>query len=513
MKKLFYLFALAAVIMGCSKEETIPTLGKYTLTGYSAVQTKTDFGTPGDGSIPFEWSAGDKIWSNGAQSGAAEIDESTGKALFPFTNVPGTDVYYNMTGSANQANVPAEQTIENNLGANGDFGYAEVSNGTFTLNHATAYLWFDVAALPSEATLESITVDAGNAAIAGKANWNGEKFTNKTETSGKITLSVNKTSVSADAADITMVVLPVKVESATVTYALTVGGLRKYYEQNLQGCTLAAGNTYSISVDLSAVSLYELRVLTFEDEDAKFARYTLEYCSKEITTWSNLIAANQFSDDLIYSYSQTEDDLYNWVDADNTFLAHRLPYNYSAYAYWGGGHAVSNYASTDYMNADYTVQLTVLGTEGAGGHGGSKNFCMHFGYKDDSGYNFTEELPSIYFGDGEQRVIDHMWVNNSTYQLNCYANGNELTDVIGADDKVWIIATGYDENEQVVGTSEFYLVNGPDGIVKDWTKWDLSELGEVYRVEFNLAGTNDNGYGFSQPAYFAYDDVAVRFEE
>jgi hypothetical protein len=26
-----------------------------------------------------------------------------------------------------------------------------------------------------------------------------------------------------------------------------------------------------------------------------------------------------------------------------------------------------------------------------------------------------------------------------------------------------------------------------------------------------MAGTNDNGYGFSQPAYFAYDDVAVQF--
>ena len=31
-------------------------------------------------------------------------------------------------------------------------------------------------------------------------------------------------------------------------------------------------------------------------------------------------------------------------------------------------------------------------------------------------------------------------------------------------------------------------------------------------VEFNMAGDSDNGYGFSQPAYFCYDDVAVRFE-
>ena len=28
-----------------------------------------------------------------------------------------------------------------------------------------------------------------------------------------------------------------------------------------------------------------------------------------------------------------------------------------------------------------------------------------------------------------------------------------------------------------------------------------------------MTGSSDNGYGFSQPAYFAYDDVAVRFEK
>ena len=29
----------------------------------------------------------------------------------------------------------------------------------------------------------------------------------------------------------------------------------------------------------------------------------------------------------------------------------------------------------------------------------------------------------------------------------------------------------------------------------------------------DMTGSSDNGYGFSQPAYFAYDDVAVRIEK
>lgn len=258
------------------------------------------------------------------------------------------------------------------------------------------------------------------------------------------------------------------------------------------------------------VASVELRTLTFEDADAKFSPYELSYCGAYISTWSDLIAEDQYMSSLIYDMSGSGP--YYWYDENNTELLHAFPYNYNSYAYWGGGHAVSNYANTDYETyGDFNSQLTVYGEEGAGGHNGSANFCMHFGYADDSEYNFTEELPSFMFGDGEERVIDHIYVNNSTYALNCYINGNSLTDPVGANDKTWVIAKGFNANDEQVSESIFYLVDGPDGIVTEWTKWDLTSLGKVLRVEFNMAGTNDNGYGFSQPAYFAYDDVAVQF--
>ena len=105
-----------------------------------------------------------------------------------------------------------------------------------------------------------------------------------------------------------------------------------------------------------------------------------------------------------------------------------------------------------------------------------------------------------------------MYVNNICYAINCYVDGNGLTANIGLDDWVKLVATGYDKDGKAVETkAELYLCNGPDNIVMDWTKWDLSVLGEVTKIEFNITGSSDNGYGFSQPAYFAYDDVAVRF--
>ena len=95
-----------------------------------------------------------------------------------------------------------------------------------------------------------------------------------------------------------------------------------------------------------------------------------------------------------------------------------------------------------------------------------------------------------------------------------------------------IVAYGYKSSDDTAPeTAEFYLVK--DGvIVEDWTKWDLSGLGKVVRVEFNLVGSpfdllekypnpndipNDiddltGAYGLGAPGYFAYDNIAVWFE-
>ena len=261
---------------------------------------------------------------------------------------------------------------------------------------------------------------------------------------------------------------------------------------------------------------YELRVLTFEDADYKGGT---NFAGK--SDWSSLIDSPQYGGSMLYGNGSGFDTLekaYKWTDSGNTELSSRLCSGYGAYCYWSGGHAVSNYASSDYVtNGDFNHQLTVYkaNAEGdvrtGGGHNGSNNFAVHFGYKDGSQFNMTEELPALSFSDGMARVIDHMYVNNICYALNCYLNGNGLTAKIDEKDWVKLTATGYD-GEAKTGEASIYLCNGPKNIVTDWTKFDLSGLGAVTKVEFNITGSSDNGYGFSQPAYFAYDDVAVRFD-
>ena len=269
---------------------------------------------------------------------------------------------------------------------------------------------------------------------------------------------------------------------------------------------------------LSAVNAedYELRVLTFEDSDYATNNGVSGY-------WSGLIDEPQYGGELLYGdgggdMGSTGQTLgYRWFDNNNTFLQSAFPKNFGGQQmYWGGGHAISNYWDSEIANGDYEHQLSVYARgesgDGRGGHGhnGSDNFCVHYGYKDDYSESIgMENLPYFEFADGAYRTIDHMYVNLNTYLANCIANGNDLTSSLAAGEYVRVVATGY----RLRGTREvtFDLASDNGTVIGDWTKWDLSGLGDVTKVDFNIVGSSDNGYGFSQPAYFCYDDVAVRF--
>ena len=289
---------------------------------------------------------------------------------------------------------------------------------------------------------------------------------------------------------------------------------------------------------------YELRVLTFEDEDARFEPYTLDYAGVDITTWSDLVDDPQYGGPLTYGDYMSA--MYTWWDEANTELMHIFPDNY-AYCFWGGGHAISNYWGEGFTDEDRDAHIAKYYgedyvAENAGNdamlgwfnlqmmvpvapHSGD-NFCVHYGYKDF--FSYVENLPEIAFADGEARVIDHMYVTNTNYTLNQLYMGvkSEAGNSFGGNwtgltENAWlkIVAQGFDDvaadaYAEPVSEVEFYLVQGED-VVVDWQKWDLSGLGAVAKVRFNFLYSDEMGgkYGFTIPGYFAYDDVAVRFDK
>ena len=243
---------------------------------------------------------------------------------------------------------------------------------------------------------------------------------------------------------------------------------------------------------------YELRVLTFEDAD---------YVGSEGNTyWSDFIPTSG-------QYGSGHGS-YSWYDESNTEL---LFYPVMGdFGYYAGHAGISNYVGSDWENeGNYMYDLQAYNV--SGGHSG-ENFNTHFGYVDNSDYGMNNTMPSFEFDDGVARVIDHMWVTNTTYVYNqLQAAGFGSTYVLSDESTYKIIAYGYnslDEDAEPVASTEFYLLNKGKKFVTEWTKWDLSPLGEVVKVAFNLEGSEDmNGdYGLSVPGYFAYDDVAVRFK-
>ena len=252
-----------------------------------------------------------------------------------------------------------------------------------------------------------------------------------------------------------------------------------------------------MNVALIAQEDYELRTLTFEDADYRGT------ASNAATYWSDLVPASA------YGNGNGHD---TWWDEGNT----ELTYTPSSTALFPGygGHALSNYVGNDLSLGYYMYDLQAYNV--AGGVNGSNNFCVHFGYLDDSGMGMMSELVYFTFADGVERTIDHMYVTNTTYVFNLLENGDGwMIPSGGVSDNCWykIIAYGYNLANQLTDTAEFVLWEHGKGI-QEWTPWDLSVLGNVARVEFNLVGSDElyaSGYGLGAPGYFAYDNVAVRF--
>ncbi|MBR0362588.1 MAG: hypothetical protein IIX38_02195, partial [Alistipes sp.] len=67
-----------------------------------------------------------------------------------------------------------------------------------------------------------------------------------------------------------------------------------------------------VAVEAEEELPYELRILTFEDEDARFEPYVLDYAGVEITTWSDLVDDPQYGGPLTYGDYMSA--MYTWWD-------------------------------------------------------------------------------------------------------------------------------------------------------------------------------------------------------
>lgn len=507
----------AIVVASCAKEDTIKVNDGNGVSLYGYAQepvTKTTFGTPGSDNVPYEWSEGDYIWAGGIRSEFV-TDLSEGYARFVFskdgpTSAANVDVYYNMTGSGVVANVPAAQTQDGVtpvlLGRNGDFGYATTDeNGKFVLTHATSNIWFNIYGTFTK-KLKSITVTSDKDEIAGKAYFSmvSKKFYDAEQGSKLIKLTfpgdgiaIPKTENNVITAAV--VLLPNVKAGSVLSFKYEFEGGVYYSVEKTMEQDFAPGTTYRFTTEIATDNLYTLATCDFDTGE---------------TEWNSLIDI-EYNGPLLYPDNSS--DVYEWYDY-NTDLYHTFPNPYGDGKYWGGGIAVSNYYSTEIKEkGSYVNQLTVYGT---GAHSG-KNCAVSYGYLDIvSTYAWGDGRPSLWSATGPV-VFEKMYVNTTCYLLNCCLNGNSLTTPLTPANYVKVIATGYKDKDAFDAGKddsknkgnnpevEIFIATG-NGFIQTWTEFDLSKLGKVEYIRFNVAGDSDNGYGFSQPAYFAMDDITIR---
>lgn len=562
MKKniFFALFSAMLLMTACQQHEIDrpADLGDgFTLVGHTGVQTKTAFDTPDGNTIPFLWSEGDVICVGGNYSEPL-IDAQAGQNTAEFTFLSGTlnagDAVYYGGLQATEAVIPSLQSgLFNELGVNCELGYSTINEeGTFTLEHLSSYIWLNTYSEIENLLVSKVIISAEND-IVGVADFNSANMTfsnystlqDSPDLSSTNTLELFQVYNSSEG-EYESLVMPVyltessdeEIWAVAVTYPVTTGALNITYvfedgngveicraSYNYPSKTLEAGHTYRISQEIKAEDLYTLKTLTFEDGTEGFEPYecTFNYAmsfyeeTKLVEKWSDYIPRDG-------QYGNGHGS-YEWYDENNTELAFLKP---TIDSWWGiSGHAgISDYLGGDddiasFHDDNMLFLIDLQAYNVTGGANGSKNFCSQYGYLDPEEYEtiYSPEgvLPGLQFYDEKPRVIDHMYVTNTSYAYGILVNGEcdfGGSYVLNDESYFKIVAYGYDSLEDTEPTvTEFYLLNTNQRFITEWTKWDLSVLGPIVRIEFNLvAGYKGYGdYGLVIPAYFAYDDVAVRF--
>jgi len=181
------------------------------------------------------------------------------------------------------------------------------------------------------------------------------------------------------------------------------------------------------------------------------------------------------------------------------------------YGWWWKGWACSNVTDTTIV-PDHGVDNQYSAIPGRG-EGGSSNYGVSYGH-DDPWDIFGRTRMTL---TGGPRVVDGAYFTNTAWAYYSMLNGDTYAKKFGGatgDDGDYFLLTITGLNgETETGTVNFYLAdygfadNSLDYIIDEWTWVDLTGLGEVTSLEFDL-DSSDKASGFlNTPAYFAMDNM------
>ncbi|MCI5717657.1 MAG: DUF4465 domain-containing protein [Alistipes sp.] len=388
----------------------------------------------------------------------------------------------------------------------------------FNFKHLFSILEITVENTLSDAvTVESVTVSAAaGTALTGDCTLDltkGVVTMGKKAGPGSTSAGVSQPSVmlspaegvvvpSKETTKLYAVVAPCDLSGATVRVTTPTG----YYEFSVSGIVTESGKYYTKNV-----SLADGKFVATEDYTITFDE---DYYNNHVA--ANIVGEKYYTYDVSGKYTQY------WVDPV-TKLSTKKPEGENLYSDFVYPFFVSSYNSSS-LDSDtfgsYNYDLVVYNVNASegiatskGGRNGSDNFLVGNGYRDEQYYvYYGDSRPILFFADGVSRIIKSVWVNYTTYFMNVALNGNGPSQALKEGEDCMLTVTGYDIDDTETGSVKMTYAQ-KDHMLSGWTELDLSELGPIVKVRFNLSGGPKNGSGFSLPAYYALDDITVTQEK
>jgi hypothetical protein len=187
------------------------------------------------------------------------------------------------------------------------------------------------------------------------------------------------------------------------------------------------------------------------------------------------------------------------VDFQNSYI--------EAWLYWYG---FAHSTMTDTTTEGFTNQYSAYTASGGGGVAGSSTYGLFF---DDS---FND--PHLVLDTTE--LVAGFYITNTTYSYLSMSLGDAVAKRFGGDDGTdadWFRLTiyGYDDLGGSTGSVDFYLADfrfeddSLDYIVDSWRYVDLTTLGAVKELGFELSSSDVTAGFLNTPGYFAMDSLRV----
>jgi len=166
---------------------------------------------------------------------------------------------------------------------------------------------------------------------------------------------------------------------------------------------------------------------------------------------------------------------------------------------------------------------------------GSWSKFAYSGKKDDATEGFSNQYASYAGGGAENSMIyavayssgntitfedslrgrrpESVQLTNATYAGLAMKNGDAFSKKFAQGDYFRLLLTGIAPSGATTQTLVFYLADFRDTdaskhyIVKEWRKLDLTALGVVKQIRFELESSDVGDWGMNTPAYFCIDNL------